>query len=149
MAINSNGSFFRSALAGLAFAVAFAVSAQAQPKTAASPTATVTPAKSDDELLTESSKPAASPAKAKSDDDLLTESPKPAGSPGATKSDEDLLTEPEKSVDDEILDPLQLPILVPNGPIEPPPEELSPLKKQLPNPVAPHAVLFAKANNRR
>src|SRR5260370_38762830 len=87
MAINSNpGSFFRSVPVGLAFAVAFAVSAQAQPKTTASPTATVKPAKSDDELLTESPKPAGSPAKAKSDDDLLTESPKPAGSPGSTKA---------------------------------------------------------------
>jgi hypothetical protein len=146
MVINSNLSFFRRALTGLAFAVAFAVSAQAQPKTAASPTATVKPAKSDDDLLTESPKPAGSPAKAKSDDDLLAESPKPAGSPGAAKSDQDLLTEPEKSVDDEILDPLKLPILVPNGPIEPPPEELSPLKKQLPNPVDPHADLFAKSH---
>ena len=132
MVPNSNLSFFRSALLGLAFAVAFVASAGAQPKTAASPTATVKPAKSDDELLTESPKPAGPPAKAKSDDDLLTEPPKPAGSPGATKSDEDLLTEPGKSADDEILDPLQLPVLVPNGPIEAPPEELSPLKKQLP-----------------
>src|SRR5438309_2698190 len=128
MVINSNLCFFRRALVGLAFAVAFAVSTQAQPKTTASPTATVTPAKSDDELL--------------------TESPEPAASPGAANSDQDLLNEetPAAKSDDEILDPLQLPILVPNGPIEPPPEELSPLKKQLPNPVDPHADLFAKSH---
>src|ERR1700736_6491965 len=148
MATNSNLPFLRCAFVWLAFVAAgFAVSTQAQPNPASSPKATVAPAKSDDDLLTESPKPAASPAKAKakSDDDLLTESPKPAGSPGAAKSDEDLLTEPAKS-EDEILDPMALPNLVPNGPIETPPEELSPLKKQLPNPVEPHYDLFAKSH---
>src|SRR6202022_2585930 len=117
MATNSNLSFLRCAFVWLAFVAAgFAVSAQAQPNPASSPKATVAPAKSDD--------------------DLLAESPKPAGSPGAAKSDEDLLTEPAKS-EDEILDPMALPNLVPNGPIETPPAGLSPFKKQLPTPVEP------------
>jgi Cytochrome c554 and c-prime len=146
MAINSNLSFFRCAFVWLAFVAAgFALTTEAQSSPTPSPTASAAPAKSNDDLLAESPKPAVSPAKAKSDDDLLTESPKPAGSPGAAKSDEDLLTEPEKS-GDEILDPLALPNLVPNGPIELPPEALSPLKKQLPNPVDPHQDLFAKSH---
>jgi Cytochrome c554 and c-prime len=105
--------------------------------------ATPGPAKSDDDLLTESPKPGGSPAAKKSDDDLLTE---------PTKSGDDLLTEPAKSEDDLLLpsepggDPLALPNLVPNGPIKPPPDELPPLKKQLPNPVDPHADVFAKSH---
>jgi hypothetical protein len=98
------------------------------------------------------SSPPAAPAPAKSDDDLLTESPKPATSPGAKKSDDDLLTEPATSEDDLLLpsepgaDPLDLQNLVPNGPIKPPPEALPPLRKQLPNPVDPHQDVFAKSH---
>ena len=130
-------------VSGALFAAVFTVNVDldAQPKPTATPAAT------------------AAPAKSKSDDELLTETPKPAaGAPatapktGAAKSDDDLLTnEPSKSDDDILLpanpgaDPLALPNLVPNGPIHPP-EELPPLRKQLPNPVDPHADVFAKSH---
>ena len=111
-----------------------------------------------DVLGSPSPSPAATAAPAKSDDELLTETPKPAASPAAAapaaapKSNDDLLTEPSKGDDDILLptnpgaDPLALPNLVPNGPIERPPEALPPLRKQLPNPVDPHEDIFAKSH---
>lgn len=138
MVINPNIRSFRGAFVCLAiFASGFSLS-DVQGGPSPSPAATAAPAKSDDELLTETPKPAGSPAAAA-----------PAA---AAKSNDDLLTEPSKGDDDILLptnpgaDPLALPNLVPNGPIERPPEALPPLRKQLPNPVDPHEDIFAKSH---
>jgi hypothetical protein len=144
-----------------------ALRAGSQPSPAPSPKAVAAPAESDDDLLVGPPTPAGSPkaaappatagspaakAPVAAGSPAATASPATAGKPAAGKSDDDLLVEPSTSNDDLLLpsdanaNPLDLPNLIPNAPVVPPPEALPPLRKQLPNPVDAHADVFAKSH---